>query len=155
MNGRLQSCLRMIGWGQTLEMHGDGEGLIGSADLPMIPLVAKSMPMPSSADVTPRERGSWVFFDQGLRKKMTFVCADEGFGKSTAPRGLASEAFRLGGVVGLVHRGSSRPRSGTVLDELRLRGDGGAWRRSLCRVEGCMGTLASRGGVDAVERSVR
>lgn len=84
MNGRLQSCLRMIGWGgQTLEMHGDGEGLIGSADLPMIPLVAKSMPMPSSADVTPRERVMGLF-DQGLRKKMTFVCADEGFGKSTA-----------------------------------------------------------------------
>ncbi len=69
--------------GQTLEMHGDGEGLIGSADLPMIPLVAKSMPMPSSADVTPRERVMGLF-DQGLRKKMTFVCADEGFGKSTA-----------------------------------------------------------------------
>ncbi len=66
-----------------LEMHGDGEGLIGSADLPMIPLVAKSMPMPSSADVTPRERVMGLF-DQGLRKKMTFVCADEGFGKSTA-----------------------------------------------------------------------
>ena len=49
----------------------------------MIPLVAKSMPMPSSADVTPRERVMGLF-DQGLRKKMTFVCADEGFGKSTA-----------------------------------------------------------------------